>query len=210
VAMRRLDREVDNWFKRRCAALFYKSMKIFSNINLPQDVGDFRLMSRQVVDIINQLPETNRCMKGIFAWAGFKTTFIDYSRENRAHGTSKWPLLKLIGLAIDGITAHSTAPLRVATVVGSLIAMVSISFALFTLLKTLIIGDPVQGFPTLMTCIAFLGGTQLIAIGVLGEYVGRTFQEVKHRPLYIVESYFPPGSKNTNQTIVTAKKRELS
>lgn len=203
VAMRRVDRQVDSWFKRQCASLFYHMISNMTNeIQIPSQVGDFRLMSRRVVDVINTLPESNRCLKGLFAWVGFSTTIIDYKRDSRSMGQSQWSLLKLIKLAMDGFTAFSIVPLRLATFAGITTAAFSVLFGLFTLFKTVFIGEPVAGYTTLLTIMTFLGGIQLLAIGMLGEYVGRTFLEVKGRPLFVVESIKPPGLQRTRPQLV--------
>ncbi len=193
VAMRRIDRQVDSWFKRCSAAVFYGvAGRLTGEVQIPSQVGDFRLMSRRVVDVVNALPEANRCLKGLFAWVGFETAIIDYKRESRCVGQSQWSILKLIKLAVDGFTSFSIIPLRMATFAGIAAALFAVLFGLFTLLKTVFMGEPVAGYTTLLTVITFLGGIQLLAIGVLGEYVGRTFMEVKGRPLFVVESVAPP------------------
>jgi len=192
VAMRRADRRVDTRFKRVCANGFYRIMQQIGDVPVPADVGDFRLMSRKVITVLNLLPESNRCMKGLFAWAGFNTTQVDYVREGRCAGQSQWPLSKLIKLAVDGITAHSIAPLRLATYSGAFVALIAVLFGVFTILKTLTLGDPVAGYTTLLTVVTFLGGLQLLAIGVMGEYIGRTYIESKRRPVFIVDEVLPP------------------
>ena len=188
VAMRRIDRSSDTWFKRFSAAAFYKLLAYLSAVDIPADVGDFRLLSRRAVDALKSLPERNRYMKGLFAWVGFETIEIPYKRDPRYKGESKWPLLKLVGLAFDGITSFSIAPLRLASLLGSLVAIGALSYGTAVLLKTLVFGEPVAGFPSLIVTITFLGGIQLMAIGLLGEYIGRLLIESKQRPLYFVAS----------------------
>ena len=188
VAMRRADRSSDTWFKRFSATAFYKLLARLSAVDIPANVGDFRLLSRRAVDALKSLPERNRYMKGLFAWIGFETIEIPYKRDPRYKGESKWPLFRLVGLAIDGITSFSIAPLRLASLVGSLAAFGALSYGTAVLLKTLVFGEPVAGFPSLIVTITFLGGIQLIAIGLLGEYVGRLLIESKQRPLYLVAS----------------------
>ncbi len=188
VAMRRIDRSSDTRFKRFSAAVFYKLLAYLSAVDIPADVGDFRLLSRRAVDALKSLPERNRYMKGLFAWVGFETIEIPYKRDPRYKGESKWPFLKLVGLAFDGITSFSIAPLRLASLLGSLVAVGALSYGSAVLLKTLVFGEPVAGFPSLIVTITFLGGIQLIATGLLGEYIGRLLIESKQRPLYVVAS----------------------
>ena len=193
VAMKRSDRKVDSIVKRWCAILYYKAMWAIGDVPMPANVGDFRLISKRVVDILNLLPESNRNMKGLFAWVGFKTIELDYVREGRVAGSTKWPFTKLVELALDGISAHSIAPLRLSTYTGAFVAIFSVLFGMYTILKTLTFGEPVQGYTTLLTLVTFLGGLQLVCIGILGEYVGRTFIESKRRPLYVIDQIHQPN-----------------
>jgi glycosyltransferase involved in cell wall biosynthesis len=193
VNMRRRRRAGENWLKRATAHGFYRVMNRLSDVPIPVDTGDFRLLSRRALDALNGLPERNRVMKGLFAWIGFRQQTLDYDREPRAAGTSKWGYWKLWNLALEGITGFSIAPLKVATYVGFLTALSAFGYAAFVLLKTFVLGDPVPGFPTLIVVISFLGGLQLMAIGVLGEYLGRLFVEAKNRPLYLIEELHPPA-----------------
>ncbi len=193
VNMRRRRRAGENWLKRATAYGFYRVMNRLSDVPIPVDTGDFRLLSRRALDALNSLPERNRVMKGLFAWIGFRQQSIDYDRDPRAAGTSQWRYWKLWNLALEGITGFSVAPLKVATYVGFLTALSAFAYAAFVFFKTLALGDPVRGFPTLVVVISFLGGLQLMAIGVLGEYVGRLFVEAKNRPLYLVEELHPPA-----------------
>ena len=193
VNMRRRNRAGENWLKRATAYAFYRVMNRLSDVPIPVDTGDFRLLSRRALDALNSLPERNRVMKGLFAWIGFRQRSIDYDRDPRAAGSSKWRYWKLWNLALEGITGFSIAPLKVATYVGFLTALSAFVYAAFVLVKTLLLGDPVPGFPTLIVVISFLGGLQLMAIGVLGEYVGRLFVEAKNRPLYLVEEMHSPA-----------------
>ena len=194
VAMKRGDRSSDTLFKRVSAACFYRGLSQLSAVHIPENVGDFRLLGRPAVDAIKSMPERNRYMKGLFAWVGFKTIEIEYKRDARYVGDSKWPLFKLIGLALDGITSFSIAPLRLASMAGALVAAGALLYGSFMLAKTLLFGDPVAGFPTLIVMITFLGGAQLMAIGLLGEYVGRLLIESKQRPLYLVDKIDIPDS----------------
>lgn len=188
VTMRRTSREGESAAKRSSAWLFYRLLNRISDVPIPPDTGDFRLLSRKAVLAIRQLPERVRYMKGIFAWVGFHQKEIPYERPARVGGETKQGYFRLIRLALDGITAFSTTPLRLATYVGFTAAIAAFIFGLWFVAKTLIFGDPVAGFPTLMTSMLFLGGIQLMAIGLLGEYLGRLFIESKHRPHYLVQS----------------------
>lgn len=186
VTMRRIKREGETVAKRSSAWLFYRLLNRISDVEIPPDTGDFRLLSARAVRAIRQMPERVRYMKGIFAWIGFEQTEITYERSSRAAGHTKWGYLRLFRLALDGITAFSTVPLRLASYLGFVTAMLAFGYGLWTVIKTLVYGDPVAGFPTLMTSILFLGGVQLMAIGLLGEYLGRLFTESKNRPHYLV------------------------
>ena len=192
VNMRRRSRNGETWIKKATAHAFYRVINRLSEVPIPEDVGDFRLLSRRAVDALNLLPERTRFMKGLFAWIGFRQVTLDYDRDARAAGKSKWCYGRLWNFALDGITAFSVAPLKAATYVGLASAAGAFGYALYFLAKTLIAGDPVPGFPTLIVTVLFLGGLQLMAIGVLGEYLARLFMESKRRPLYLLEGYQPP------------------
>lgn len=191
VNMRRRSRQGETWFKRLTAHLFYRVINRLSDVAIPEDVGDFRLLSRRAVDAINQLPERNRFMKGLFAWVVYAQVTLDYDRQPRAAGLTKWRYRKLWNFALEGITGFSVAPLKLATYAGFLLAGTAFVFALRFLVKTLLFGDSVPGFPTLIVTVLLLGGLQLMAIGILGEYLGRLFMESKQRPLYLVDEYRP-------------------
>lgn len=186
VLGRRANRDLDSWAKRTSATWFYRIQNRISTPKLPESVGDFRLMDRKVVDALKKLPESQRFMKGLFAWIGFKTATIDYVRTERIIGTTKFNSWKLWNFALEGITSFSTDPLRIWTYVGLLISLMSFGFALFILFKVLILGVDVPGYASLMVAITFLGGLQLVGIGILGEYLGRTYLESKRRPVYVV------------------------
>jgi len=189
VNMRRVGRKGDSFVKKLTAKYFYKLMKSISHIDIEENVGDFRLLSRKVVDAINQLPERNRFMKGIFSWVGFNKVTIDYQRMPRYAGNTKWPYWKLWNFALDGITSFSTTPLKISSYIGFLFALGSFFVGLFFLFKTILFGDDVKGFPTLFLTMLFMGGIQLISIGIIGEYISRIFIEVKARPLFLVDEY---------------------
>jgi glycosyltransferase involved in cell wall biosynthesis len=191
VHMRRRTRAGESWFKRATAHAFYRVINWLSEVPIPPDVGDFRLLSRRAVQALNGLPEHNRFMKGLFAWVGFRQTTIDYDRQPRAAGRTKWRYRKLWHFALEGITGFSVGPLKLATWVGLASALAALVYALAFVLKTLVYGDRVAGFPTLIVTILLLGGLQLMSIGILGEYLGRLFIETKQRPLYLLEEHRP-------------------
>ncbi len=192
VNMKRVSRDGETWFKKASAAWFYKVINWLSEVHIPENVGDFRLLSRRAVDALNQLPESNRFMKGLFAWIGYKQVLVEYARHPRAAGQTKWPYIKLLNFAVEGITGFSVVPLRLASYAGFLTAFSAFVYALFLLVKTLTIGDSVKGFPTLILTILILGGLQLMAMGIIGEYLGRLFKESKRRPLFLLDDYKPP------------------
>jgi glycosyltransferase involved in cell wall biosynthesis len=182
----RTRRDGESWLKRATAAAFYRVINRLSDTAIPPDTGDFRLMSRRVLDALGQLRERQRFMKGLFAWVGFRQVALPYERAPRLAGSSKFNYWRLWNLALEGITGFSTVPLRVATYLGIGTALVAFVYGLWVIAKTLLWGDPVQGWPTMMAVILFLGGVQLIALGILGEYIGRLYVEAKQRPLYLV------------------------
>ncbi len=186
VNMKRRVRLGETWFKRRTAGLFYRLIGYLSDIPIPRNVGDFRLLSRRVVEEINRLQERNRYMKGLLSWPGFHQITIEYDREPRTAGDSKWNYWQLFLLAISGITAFSNKPLRLASLLGLAIACSSLVYGLWVVIKTLVFGETVPGYPSLMVVMLFIGGIELITIGILGEYIGRIFTEVKARPNYII------------------------
>jgi glycosyltransferase involved in cell wall biosynthesis len=187
----RLERDGEGWFKRASAHAFYRVIGRLSKVPIPRDTGDFRLLSRRALDALAQLRERGRFMKGLFAWVGYRQASVPYRREPRLAGRSKFGYWKLWNFALDGITSFSTAPLRVATYLGLLTALAAFGFGVWTILKTLLWGEAVRGYPTLMAVILFLGGVQLIALGVIGEYLGRLYQEAKQRPLYLLDAWLP-------------------
>ncbi|MFA7681233.1 MAG: glycosyltransferase family 2 protein [Pigmentiphaga sp.] len=188
VTMRRSVRTGDPWHKRLSAHLYYRLLNHLSDVPIPADTGDFRLLSARVVHALNQLPERSRYMKGVFAWVGFPTAELLYERAPRAAGKTKWNYGSLISLAIEGVTSFSIKPLRWASAVGIAVATLGLSYGLFIAAKTLLIGEAVPGYPSLVAIIAFLGGMQLITMGILGEYVGKAYLESKQRPLFIIEN----------------------
>lgn len=201
VLAHRSDRCADSWPKRLTANWFYKIHNAISEPKLPENVGDYRLMDRRVVDAINLLPESRRFMKGIFAWVGFRTTVIDFSRPQRRVGKSKFNGWKLWNFAIEGVTGFSTVPLRIWTYIGTLVALASFLFSLFIAVRVFIQGVDVPGYPSLMVAITFLGGLQLIGIGILGEYLGRNYLESKRRPTYLIRSIYEGEHKHGPERI---------
>ena len=186
VYARRKDRGREPWLRKVFSVMFYKIMDRATRFHILQNVGDFRLLDQVCINAMRQLRETERYNKGLFCWIGFNKKEITFDRGDRRSGVSKWNFMSLLNLALDGITSFTTAPLRLATIVGSIIALGSFCFLIFYISKTLIYGDPVQGFTTLVSIILFLGGVQLLSIGILGEYIGRIYIETKGRPNYMV------------------------
>ena len=182
----RRNRTSDALPKRLTADLYYRTHNWLSADKIPEHAGDFRLLDRKVVDVIRKLPERNRFMKGLFAWGGFRQASVEYDRVERTAGRSKFSYWKLWTLAIDGITSASTVPLRVWSYAGAAIALVAMGYAAFLAGRTLLFGADVAGYASIMVSVLFLGGIQLISLGVLGEYVGRILTETKQRPLYVV------------------------
>ena len=179
-------RDSDGWAKRITAGLYYRAHNIVSSDKIPENAGDFRLMDRKVVDVIRAMPERNRFMKGLFAWAGFRQAAVEYDRAERETGTTKYNYWKLWTLALDGITSASTVPLRIWSYIGAVVALFVLGYAGLIAAQTIIFGNRVPGYASIMTSVLFLGGIQLISLGVLGEYVGRILTETKQRPLYVV------------------------
>ena len=195
VYAQRSERQGEGWLKRATASGFYRVMlRLGGPVRLPPDTGDFRLMSRRALDAVLQLRERHRFMKGIFAWIGYPTAAVRYARAPRAAGATKWNWWKLWNLSLEGVTSFTVTPLKVATYLGLLVALLALVYGTFILVRTVLFGNPVPGYPSLLVVILFLGGVQLITLGIIGEYLGRIFNETKHRPLYLVESYRPPAA----------------
>jgi polyisoprenyl-phosphate glycosyltransferase len=189
VYAQRTERAGETLLKKVTADLFYRAIHRIGGIRIPRDTGDFRLLSRRVVLALRQLRERHRFMKGLFAWVGFRQVAVPYRRDARYAGQTKWKFWRLWTLAIDALTSFSTAPLKIATYLGLLVAGCAFSYALRIVYLALVYGNPVPGYPSLMTAILFFGGVQLVAIGLVGEYVGRMFDETKGRPLYVLDSH---------------------
>jgi len=186
IYAKRKERAGESWFKKLTAKFFYKSISYMSDVDIPKDVGDFRLMDRKVVDAINHLGERNRFMKGIFAWVGFRQAFIEYDRDARFEGNTKWNYWKLWNFALDGILMFSTTPLKIWSYIGFIVSGFAFFYLIFRIIRVLIRGVDVPGYDSTIVIVLFLGGIQLIGIGVLGEYIARMFHEVKQRPLYLI------------------------
>lgn len=189
VYAKRKTRGRESWIRKKASLFFYSLLQKTTKIEILQNVGDFRLLDRCCIEALKSLRESERYTKGMFCWIGFKKISVDYEQNDRVAGKSSWNFFSLFNLAIEGITSFTTAPLRMSSILGFVIAILSFGLMLFHLIKALIWGDPIQGFPTLVILILFLGGIQLLSIGILGEYLGRVFNESKHRPVYIVREY---------------------
>lgn len=189
VYAKRANRGQESWLRKQFSLLFYKILDHSTRFDVLQNVGDFRLLDRCCINALKQLRESERYTKGMFCWIGFKKKEIVFDRADRVAGKSNWNFWSLFNLAIDGITSFTTAPLRFATICGFIIAFIAFCMMLFYGIKTLVWGDPVQGFTTLIVVVLFLGGVQLLSIGILGEYIGRIFNETKKRPTYLVSEY---------------------
>jgi glycosyltransferase involved in cell wall biosynthesis len=192
VLMRRRSRAQESWFKKASARAFYRAIGRMGTIDIPENVGDFRLLSRRAVDALRRFPERSRFMKGLFAWIGFPCRELEYDRDGRHAGVTKWNYWRLWNFAIEGITSFSVVPLKAASYVGFATALVAFTYGVYVIAKTLLYGDPVRGYPTLIVVVLFLGGLQLMALGIIGEYLARMFIEVKQRPLYLVQRSLPP------------------
>lgn len=190
VLAKRNDRQEDSFAKRFSSSLFYKLNNKISDVKLPDNVGDFRLFTRKVLNAINSLPENQRFMKGIFAWVGFRSITIEYKRPQRIAGSSKFNGWKLWNFALQGITGFGTLPLRIWTYIGFIVSFFAFIYASFLILRTLIMGVDLPGYASLVVIILFLGGLQLIGVGILGEYVGRIYMESKRRPPFIIDEIY--------------------
>jgi polyisoprenyl-phosphate glycosyltransferase len=201
VYAQRRAREGETWLKRTTATAFYRLMeRLGGKVQLPRDTGDFRLMSRRALDAVLAMRERHRFMKGLFAWVGFPSKPVLYDRAPRAAGETKWNYWALWNLSIEGITSFTTVPLRLATYAGLATAVLALLYGLQVIVKTVLYGNPVAGYPSLMTVVLFLGGVQLMTLGIIGEYLARVFNETKNRPLYIPERYLPCGAGSVSRT----------
>ena len=198
VYAKRVARDGETMLKKATAYMFYRLIRLVSKVDIPADTGDFRLLSRRAVESLKQLREQHRFMKGLFAWIGFPQTFVPYRREPRFAGTTKWNYWHLWNFALEGITSFTIAPLKLATYIGLFTAMGAFFYGLYMIMRTILFGNPVPGYPSLLVVVLLLGGMQLFSIGVIGEYLGRMFDETKRRPLYFLKVY-QASRKSTNE-----------
>ncbi len=205
-AQRRV-REGETWLKKATASAFYRLMqRIGGKVQLPPNTGDFRLMSRRSLDALLNLREQHRFMKGLFAWVGFPSVAVPYDRAPRAAGETKWNYWKLWNLSLEGITSFTVGPLKIATYLGLVTALFAAGYGSLIILRTMIWGNPVAGYPSLMAVVLFLGGVQLMTLGIIGEYLGRVFNETKGRPLYLVERHLPSGHRQASSAPIGAQR----
>lgn len=191
-AVRRTSRE--SFLKRKSSELYYRFLQKLTRVKIQPDTGDFRLLDRSCVEALKRLRETERNTKGLYSWIGYRKFGIEYDQLERKEGETKWSFMQLLNLAINGITSYTIAPLRMAAVLGLCVSLLAFIYLVYILIRTMLYGDPVAGFPTIMVTMLFLGGVQLLTLGVIGEYIGKIFVESKGRPVYFVESY--NGQKN--------------
>jgi glycosyltransferase involved in cell wall biosynthesis len=201
VYAQRTHRRGESLVRRTTAHFFYRIIQRFSRLAIPEDTGDFRILSRRAVNALNTFNEQHRFMKGLFSWIGYRQKAVRYQRDPRHAGESKWSYWRLWNFAIDGITSFTIAPLKISTYLGLLTAASAFLYGFYMIMETLIIGNPVPGYPSLIVIILFLGGVQLVAIGILGEYLGRIFNETKRRPLYFVNEYLPSAEAGSRQSL---------
>ena len=195
VCAKRIARDGESIIKKATAYAFYRLIQKVSRVKIPQDTGDYRLLSRRAVEALKQIREQHRFMKGLFAWIGYPQKEVLYQRDSRYAGQTKWNYWRLWNFALEGITSFTSTPLKISTYLGLLVAMGAFIYGGFVIFKKLIFGDPVPGYPSLMVAILFLGGVQLMSIGIIGEYLGRMFDETKRRPLYFLKKYEPSKIK---------------
>lgn len=191
VYARRTRRDGESFMKKATSRAFQRLIQHISKVTIPEDTGDFRILSRRAVNALNTFKEQHRFMKGLFAWIGFKQKAVNYKRDARRAGNSKWSYWRLWNFAIDGITSFTIAPLKISTYVGTITALSAFSYGIYMVIETLLHGNAVPGYPSLIVIVLILGGVQLVAIGILGEYLGRIFNETKQRPLYFINEYLP-------------------
>lgn len=189
VYAKRRSREGETWLKKFTSRAYYKTLQNLTRIPIQEDTGDFRLLDRRVVEALKQFRESQRNTKAMFSWVGFHKKEILYDRDPRAAGETKWNYFKLIELAIDGITSFTTAPLRISTFVGLFVSIIAFIYLIVVILQTILFGNALAGYPSTLAVILFLGGVQLLSLGIIGEYIGRIFNETKQRPLYLIEEY---------------------
>lgn len=179
----------ESWFKRKTSKLYYRVLQSMTSVPIQKDTGDFRLLDRSCIEALKRMRETERNTKGLYSWIGFKKYGIQYDQLERLEGESKWSVLQLLNLAVNGLTSYSVAPLRISSILGLALSLVAFIYLIYIIIRTLIYGDPVAGFPTIMVTLLLLGGIQLISLGIIGEYLGKVFNESKNRPIYFAQSY---------------------
>jgi len=199
VFARRNSREGETWFKKWSSKTFYQILEKVSHVPIQKDTGDFRLLDRRAVDALRQMRESQRYTKGMFSWVGFHKKEVTYDRDARAAGETKWNYPRLINFAIDGITSFTTAPLRLSTYVGFVVSVIAFVYLLVIIFQTIFFGNDIAGYPSTLAVILFLGGVQLLSLGIIGEYIGRIFNETKQRPLYFIEEYHHGAHKKTRR-----------
>ena len=199
VFARRNSREGETWFKKWSSKTFYQILEKVSHVPIQKDTGDFRLLDRRAVDALRQMRESQRYTKGMFSWVGFHKKEVTYDRDARAAGETKWNYPRLINFAIDGITSFTTAPLRLSTYVGFVVSVIAFVYLLVIIFQTILFGNDIAGYPSTLAVILFLGGVQLLSLGIIGEYIGRIFNETKQRPLYFIEEYHHGAHKKTRR-----------
>jgi polyisoprenyl-phosphate glycosyltransferase len=195
VYAKRTSRKGESWLKKTTSSAFYRVLQHSTRIPIQKDTGDFRLLDKRCVEALRQIRESQRYTKGMFSWIGYKKKEITYERDPRAAGETKWNYLKLLNFAIDGITSFTTSPLRISSVFGILVSLSAFIYIIYLVVRTIAFGTDLAGYPSMMAVILFLGGIQLLSLGVIGEYVGRIFNETKNRPLYFVEEYHAGSNK---------------
>jgi glycosyltransferase involved in cell wall biosynthesis len=199
VYAKRRSRSGESWFKKATSKLYYKTLKRVTRVPIQEDTGDFRLLDRRVIEALKQFRDSERNGKAIFSWVGFKKKEILYDRDDRVAGTTKWSYPRLVNLAIDGITSFTTAPLRIASFIGISVSVFAFGYIAYLLIRPLFGVPTGSGYSSLMAVILFLGGVQLLTIGIIGEYIGRIFNETKKRPLYLIEEYHESTTKKTRK-----------
>lgn len=196
----RLTRGKEPWLRKVLSLTYYKLLQKSTNIPILENTGDFRLLDRMCINALKSMRESNRYTKGMYCYVGFRKKGVPFKQEERAAGTTKWNFFKLFNLAVEGITSYTSAPLRMATVVGVVIALLALLYLVYVVIKAIVVGDPVAGYPTIIVSILFLGGLQLLFLGILGEYIGRIFTETKQRPVYFIREI--DGEKVTDRKSV--------
>lgn len=196
VYARRINRGKESFLRKKLSLWYYKLLSKSTRVDVLPNVGDFRLLDRSCIEALKEMRESNRYTKGMYCYIGYKKTYVDFEPAERAAGTSTWSYAALFRLAIEGIMSYTTMPLRISTIMGLVVSLIAFVYMTVMIIKTLVVGDPVQGFPTLLTVILFLGGIQLLSLGIIGEYLGRVYVETKNRPVYYARMYNGQRVKN--------------